>query len=104
MQLNDKVQALVRNLKSKDQNILESSITSSWREGWRRLRTGRHNQNLDTELGMAGLRERRYEEAIDKLQHDLDALKQDEMKLDALANNPERQGSGSLLRLFWMRV
>ena len=53
---------------------------------------------------MAGLRERRYEEAIDKLQHDLDALKQDEMKLDALANNPERQGSGSLLRLFWMRV
>jgi len=48
--------------------------------------------DLETELSKARKQERSYEEAIDQLQHDLDALEQDNMKLKALANNPERQG------------
>lgn len=48
--------------------------------------------DLETELGKARKQERSYEEAIDQLQHDLDALEQDNMKLKTLANNPERQG------------
>jgi len=56
--------------------------------------------DLETELSKARKQERSYEEAIDQLQHDLDTLEQDNMKLKALANNPERQGLGSLFQLF----
>lgn len=48
--------------------------------------------DLESELGKARKQEKSYEEAIDQLQHDLDALEQDNIKLKALANNPERQG------------
>lgn len=48
--------------------------------------------DLEAELSKARKQERSYEEAIDQLQHDLDALEQDNIKFKALANNPERQG------------
>ena len=51
--------------------------------------------DLETELGKARKQERSYEEAIDQLQHDLDTLEQDNIKLKALVNNPERQGLDS---------
>jgi len=56
--------------------------------------------DLETELSKARRQERSYEEAIDQLQHDLDALEQDNMKLKTLANNPERQGLCLLLQLY----
>lgn len=94
VQLNDEIQALVRNVKSKDQNIQESSVKIELME--RRMETVKKQadtiNDLEAELGKARRQERSYEEAIDQLQHDLDTLEQDNMKLKALANNPERQG------------
>lgn len=105
VQLNDEVQALVRNLKSKDQNIQESSVKIELME--RRMETVKKHadtiNDLEAELSKARKQERSYEEAIDQLQHDLDALEQDNMKLKALANNPERQGLDFLSRFFWIR-
>ena len=105
MQLNDEIQALVRNLKSKDQNIQESSVKIELME--RRMEAVKKQadtiNDLETELGKARKQERSYEEAIDQLQHDLDTLEQDNMKLKALANNPERQGSSSPFQLFRVR-
>ena len=93
-QLNDEIQALVRNLKSKDQNIQESSVKIELME--RRMETVKKQadaiNDLEAELSKARKQERSYEEAIDQLQHDLDALEQDNIKFKALANNPERQG------------
>jgi len=101
VQLNDEIQALVRNLKSKDQNIQESSVKIELME--RRMETVKKQadtiNDLEAEMSKARKQERSYEEAIDQLQHDLDALEQDNMKLKALANNPERQGSSFLSRL-----
>ena len=94
VQLNDEIQALVRNLKSKDQNIQESSVKIELME--RRMETVKKQadaiNDLEAELSKARKQERSYEEAIDQLQHDLDALEQDNIKLKTLANNPERQG------------
>ena len=94
MQLNDEIQALVRNIKSKDQSIQESSVKIELME--RRMETVKKQadtiNDLEVELGKARKQERSYEEAIDQLQHDLDTLEQDNIKLKALANNPERQG------------
>jgi len=94
VQLNDEIQALVRTLKSKDQNIQESSVKIELME--RRMRAVKKQadaiNDLEAEMGKARKQERSYEEAIDQLQHDLDALEQDNIKLKALANNPERQG------------
>lgn len=95
VQLNDEIQALVRNVKSKDQNIQESSVKIELME--RRMEMVKKQadtiNDLEGELSKARKQERSYEEAIDQLQHDLDTLEQDNMKLKALANNPERQGS-----------
>ena len=49
--------------------------------------------DLENELAKARKQERAYEEAMEQLQADLDALEQDNAKLKALANNPERQAS-----------
>ena len=102
VQLNDEIQALVRNLKSKDQGIQESSVRIELME--RRMETVKKQadtiNDLEVELGKARKQERSYEEAIDQLQHDLDTLEQDNMKLKALANNPERQGLRPLFCFF----
>ena len=94
VQLNDEIQALVRNLKSKDQGIQESSVKIELME--RRMEAVKKQadtiNDLESELGKVRRQEKSYEEAIDQLQHDLDALEQDNIKLKALANNPERQG------------
>lgn len=99
--MNDDIQALVRNLRSKDQNIQESSVKIELME--RRMETVKKQadtiNDLEGELGKARKQEKSYEEAIDQLQHDLDALEQDNIKLKALANNPERQGLKSFY--FW---
>ena len=106
MKLNDEIQALVRNLKSKDQNIQESSVKIELME--RRMEMVKKQadtiNDLEAELSKARKQERSYEEAIDQLQHDLDTLEQDNIKLKALANNPERQCLGSALLVLWYWV
>jgi dynactin 1 len=94
VQLNDEIQALVRNLKSKDQHIQESSVKIELME--RRMETVKKQADaiadLESELAKAGKRERSYEEAMEQLQSDLDVLEQDNVKLKAVAANPEKQG------------
>ncbi|CCL98838.1 uncharacterized protein FIBRA_00843 [Fibroporia radiculosa] len=96
-QLNDEMQALLRTLKSKDQNIQEAGVKIELME--RRMEAVKKQADaivdLENELGKARKQERAYEEAMEQLQADLDALEQDNAKLKTLANNPERQPSGT---------
>ena len=93
-QLNDEMQALVRTLKVKDQHIQESSVKIELME--RRMegvkKQGEMIADLEAELQKARKQERAYEEAIEQLQSDLDALEQDNKKLKAAASTVERQG------------
>ncbi|THH01217.1 hypothetical protein EW026_g1444 [Hermanssonia centrifuga] len=92
-QLNDELQALVRSLKAKDQNIQESSVKIELME--RRMETVKKQadaiNDLESELQKARKQERAYEEAMEQLQADLDALEQDNVKLKTAASSTERQ-------------
>lgn len=94
-QLNDEMQALVRTLKAKDQHIQESSVKIELME--RRMegvkKQGEMIADLEAELQKARKQERAYEEAMEQLQSDLDALEQDNKKLKAAASSVERQAS-----------
>lgn len=93
-QLNDEIQALARTLKLKDQAIQETGVKVELME--RRMETVKKQADaitdLENELSKARKQERAYEEAMEQLQADLDALEQDNAKLKTIANNPERQG------------
>ncbi|KAL1950983.1 hypothetical protein VTO73DRAFT_132 [Trametes versicolor] len=94
-QLNDEIQALARTLKLKDQAIQETGVKVELME--RRMETVKKQADaitdLENELSKARKQERAYEEAMEQLQADLDALEQDNAKLKTIANNPERQAS-----------
>jgi dynactin 1 len=93
-QLNDEMQGLVRSLKTKDQSIQESVVKIELME--RRMETVKKQadtiDDLAGELSKARKQERAYEEAMEQLQADLDALEQDNAKLKAMTAGPERQG------------
>lgn len=92
-QLNDEMQALVRTLKAKDQHIQESGVKIELMD--RRMegvkKQGEMLADLETELQKARKQERAYEEAMEQLQSDLDALEQDNKRLKAAATTAERQ-------------
>ena len=94
-QLNDEIQALARTIRVKDQTIQETSVKVELME--RRMETVKKQADtitdLENELSKARKQERAYEEAMEQLQTDLDALEQDNAKLKQLAANPERQAS-----------
>ena len=94
-QLNDEMQGLFRTLKTKDQSIQETSVKIELME--RRLEAARKQTeimaNLENEITKAKRQERAYEEAMEQLQADLDALEQDNAKLKTLAAGQERQGT-----------
>lgn len=93
-QFSDEITALARTLKSKDQHIQESAVKIELME--RRIEAAKKQQeaiaDLEGELGKARRQERAYEEAMEQIQRDLDALEQDNAKLKAAASHPERQG------------
>lgn len=93
-QLNDEMQALVRNLKTKDQHIQESGVKIELME--RRMETvkkqGEMIQDLESEIQKARKQERVYEEAMEQLQSDLDTLEQENKKLKTVVTSAERQG------------
>ncbi|KAH0591318.1 hypothetical protein H2248_001401 [Termitomyces sp. 'cryptogamus'] len=93
-QLNDEMQGLFRTLKTRDQSIQETSVKIELME--RRLEAARRQTdtiaNLENEITKAKRQERAYEEAMEQLQADLDALEQDNAKLKTLAAGQERQG------------
>ena len=94
-QFQDEIQSLVRSLKSRDQTIQESTVKIELME--RRMEASKKQSDtiveLETELSKARKQERAYEEAMEQLQADLDALEQDNAKLKTMAA-PERQGMG----------
>ncbi|KAH7886311.1 dynein associated protein-domain-containing protein [Phlebopus sp. FC_14] len=95
-QLQDEVQGLVRSLKARDQSIQESTVKIELME--RRMEAVKKQADtiveLEIELSKARKQERAYEEAMEQLQADLDALEQDNAKLKTMAA-PERQASGN---------
>ena len=95
-QLQDEIQSLVRSLKARDQTIQESTVKIELME--RRMEASKKQTDtiveLEGELSKARKQERAYEEAMEQLQADLDALEQDNVKLKTMAA-PERQGMGS---------
>ncbi|KAJ3570761.1 hypothetical protein NP233_g4188 [Leucocoprinus birnbaumii] len=95
--LNDEMQALMRSLKSKDQNIQEASVKIEWME--RRMEAAKKQAevigNLEMELMDMKKQKRDYEEAMEHLQADLDVLEQDNVKLKALTAGQEKQASGA---------
>ncbi|KAF9022611.1 dynactin [Hymenopellis radicata] len=94
-QLNDEMQGLVRSLKTKDQTIQESGVKIELME--RRMEAVKKQADtivdLESELAKARKQERTYEEAMEQLQADLDALEQDNVKLKSMSTGHERQGS-----------
>lgn len=94
VQLQDEIQGLVRSLKSRDQTIQESGVKIELME--RRMEASKKQTDtiveLETELSKARKQERAYEEAMEQLQADLDALEQDNAKLKTVAAS-ERQGA-----------
>ena len=94
-QLIDEMQVLTRTIRIKDQTIQEMGEKVELME--RRMGTLKKQADaitdLENELAKARKRERAYEQAMEQLQADGDALEQDNTKLKTPANNPERQAS-----------
>ncbi|KAF8555146.1 dynactin [Imleria badia] len=95
-QFQDEIQSLVRSLKARDQTIQESTVKIELME--RRMEASKRQSDtiveLESELSKARKQERAYEEAMEQLQADLDALEQDNAKLKTMAA-PERQAAGN---------
>ncbi|KAI5121836.1 hypothetical protein M0805_003270 [Coniferiporia weirii] len=94
-QLNEEIQGLARGIRSRDQTIQESAVKIELME--RRMDAVRKQaetiSSLESEITKARKQERSYEEAIEQLQSDLDALEQDNAKLKLLTVGVERQPS-----------
>jgi dynactin 1 len=105
-QLNDEMQGLVRSLKTKDQSIQESTVKIELME--RRMEAAKKQAeailDLEAELSKARKQERAYEEAMEQLQADLDALEQDNAKLKTLTVGQERQGEFLFLSVKWSKL
>lgn len=90
-QLNDEMQALARTLRARDQQIQESGIKIELME--RRMEASKKQGDaivdLENELMKARKQERAYEEAMEQLQADLDALEQDNAKLKTAVSTTE---------------
>ncbi|KAF9011292.1 dynactin [Cyathus striatus] len=95
-QLNEEIQGLVRNLKLKDQTMQESGVKIELME--RRMEAVKKQADtiveLENELGKARRHETEYEEAMEQLQTELDALQQDNNRLRAAGATTERQAPG----------
>ena len=86
---------MARTLRTKDQTIQESTVKIQLME--RRLETVKKQADaiveLENELIKARKQERTYEEAMEQLHSDLDALEQDNAKLKTLTAGQERQSA-----------
>ncbi|KIK02267.1 hypothetical protein K443DRAFT_677778 [Laccaria amethystina LaAM-08-1] len=95
--LNDEMQGLVRTLRAKDQNIQEATVKIELME--RRMETVKKQADtivdLETEINKGKKQERAYEEAIEQLQADIDAIEQENARLKSLSAGQERQQIGT---------
>ncbi|KAH8998801.1 dynein associated protein-domain-containing protein [Lactarius hatsudake] len=96
-QLNEEMQGLVRNLKSKDQNIQESAVKIELME--RRMEAAKKQAEAVTELegllGKAQKQEKYYVEAMEQLQSEFDSLAKENNKLKATSNASEKEVAGT---------
>lgn len=92
-QMNEEIQGLARGIRARDQTIQESNVKIELME--RRMDTVKKQADtifsLETEIAKSRKQERSYEEAIEQLQSDLDALEQDNAKLKQITAGMERQ-------------
>jgi dynactin 1 len=93
--LNDEIQSLARNVRGKDQAIQESSVKIELME--RRLEAVKKQADtiieLENELVKARKQERAYEEAMEQLHADLDALDKENGRLQTLTAGQQKQGT-----------
>jgi dynactin 1 len=105
-QLNDEMQGLVRSLKTKDQNIQESTVKIELME--RRMESVKKQADtivdLENEIAKSKKQDRAYEDAIEQLQADLDTAELEIAKLKAAPNGPERQGKIAIEFFFGSRL
>ncbi|KAK1224892.1 hypothetical protein PQX77_012169 [Marasmius sp. AFHP31] len=96
-QLNEEIQGLVRSLKVKDQNIQELGVKIELQD--RRMEAAKKQgdtiTDLEAELAKVRKQEKAYEEAMEQLQADLDALEQDNAKLKTMSVAQEKQPTGA---------
>ncbi|KAH9176859.1 dynein associated protein-domain-containing protein [Lactarius sanguifluus] len=84
-QLNEEMQGLVRNLKSKDQNIQESAVKIELME--RRMEAAKKQAEAK--------QEKYYVEAMEQLQSEFDSLAKENSKLKATSNASEKEVTGA---------
>ena len=88
------MQGLVRNIKAKDQHIQEAAVKIELME--RRMEAAKRQADmvvdLEAELAKARKEKQAYDEAMEQLQTDLDALEQENAKLKTQTAAGERQG------------
>ena len=91
--LNDEMQGLVRTLRVKGQNIQEATVKNELME--RCMETVKKQADtlvgLETEINKGKEQERAYEEAIEQLQADIDAIEQENARLKSLSAGQEWQ-------------
>ncbi|KAJ2917876.1 hypothetical protein MD484_g2604, partial [Candolleomyces efflorescens] len=96
-QLNEEMQGLARNIRTKDQAIQESTVKIELME--RRMEAAKKQaetiEHLESELAKIKKQERAYEEAIEQLQTDLDAAEQENAKLKTTLAGQEKQATGA---------
>ncbi|RXW18504.1 hypothetical protein EST38_g7340 [Candolleomyces aberdarensis] len=96
-QLNEEVQGLARNIRTKDQAIQESTVKIELME--RRMEAAKKQadkiEHMESELAKIKKQERAYEEAIEQLQTDLDATEQENAKLKTTLAGQEKQATGA---------
>lgn len=84
-QLSEELAALARTLKSRDVTLQEERVRTELME--RRMEGVKRQQDafqqVETELAQARKQERSYEDALEQLQADLDAMEQDNVRLKA---------------------
>ncbi|CAE6385420.1 unnamed protein product [Rhizoctonia solani] len=94
--LNEEIKDLIRGIKTRDQNIQETTVKIELME--RRMETVKKQADaivdLEGDLAKAKKQEKAYEEALEQLQSDLDEMGQENAKLKQATAGMEKNASG----------
>ncbi|KDN40672.1 hypothetical protein RSAG8_08001, partial [Rhizoctonia solani AG-8 WAC10335] len=94
--LNEEIKDLIRGIKTRDQNIQETSVKIELME--RRMETVKKQADaivdLEGDLSKAKKQEKAYEEALEQLQSDLDEMGQENARLKQITAGMEKNAPG----------
>ncbi|KAF8610746.1 hypothetical protein BDV93DRAFT_517841 [Ceratobasidium sp. AG-I] len=94
--LNEEIKDLIRSIKTRDQNIQETSVKIELME--RRMETVKKQADaivdLEGDLAKARKQEKAYEEAIEHMQSEVIELEQENLKLKQMTAAPDRNAPG----------